>query len=552
MDTITPDTLQRHRAAAESFGSESLLVLRDGTTVDLASGYIPLLARFTHEDKAAKGLRKRSAGDKPEPPIYFSALELVRDNELLLLTGSSGSGKTAFAKHLCFRLATSGFGHVRPLVRNDFGDTREEAWGSGRFLPCYFAVENPHVLQTLVSVTIPALISTASKEGLALMVVIDTSDDAAGASLDLLQTVLSSFVEHKKHRLLLLGTADVFSHSVLPPSVVRHALLPLLEAHRRQAVLRHLGSEFSESLIATGPSAETPALFALALQAQHRGDRAEELLDSWLSIVLPDAAQTLTENAYNRISQGQPLAEVPAGSFTMGSHSHPNSQPPENITLRSFRIGVYPVVVRDYLAFTRESARDWVSPDGADPERLNAPATDLTWHDAREYCTWLTHRWRASGTIGPHEQVRLPTEPEWERAARGDQQDGGNEGLIYPWGTTWDGDGANCETTGFNTTCAVGLFPKGRSPYRCLDMAGHVWEWCSTLWGEDMATPSFRYPWRDDGREAPDATEKIRRVLRGGCFSSPKVKANCTYRGSLEPSGYWRGNGFRIVVAQVE
>ncbi|GJC99518.1 serine/threonine protein kinase [Colletotrichum higginsianum] len=692
MDTITPDTLQRHRAAAESFGSESLLVLQDGTTVDLASGYIPLLARFTHEDKAAKGLRKRSAGDKPEPPIYFSALELVRDNELLLLTGSSGSGKTTFAKHLCFRLATSGFGHARPLVRNDFGDTREEAWGSGRFLPCYFAVDNPHVLQTLVGVTIPALISTASKEGQALMVVIDTNDGAADASLDLLRLLFSSFVEHKKHKLLLLGTADVFGHSVLPPSIVRHALLPLLEAPRRQTVLRHLGPEFSESLIATGSSAETPALFALALQAQDRGDRAEELLDSWLSIALPGAAQTLTENAYNRISQGQPLeasnhrfvtgmvdnpavscsvvqqllaarhlaelpvdiavglfrqhpqahtfviksclvrlsasgrsddlvegllggspadgqrgallvadlvgetekfrdrvanlmldivsqgtlpasqrkkagrilsrlgdprdltllAEVPAGSFTMGSHSHPNSQPPENITLRSFRIGVYPVVVRDYLAFTRESARDWVSPDGADPERLNAPATDLTWHDAREYCTWLTHLWRASGTIGPHEQVRLPTEPEWERAARGDQQDGGNEGLIYPWGTTWDGDGANCETTGFNTTCAVGLFPKGRSPYGSLDMAGHVWEWCSTLWGEDMATPSFRYPWRDDGREAPDATEKVRRVLRGGCFSSPKVKANCTYRGSLEPSGYWRGNGFRIVVAQVE
>ena len=83
----------------------------------------------------------------------------------------------------------------------------------------------------------------------------------------------------------------------------------------------------------------------------------------------------------------------------------------------------------------------------------------------------------------------------------------------------------------------------------CADMTGQVWEWTSTLWGDDMATPSFKYPYRADGREDAQAGPRIRRVLRGGCFSSARNKACCTYRGSLEPDGFWRGNGFRVAVS---
>ena len=143
--------------------------------------------------------------------------------------------------------------------------------------------------------------------------------------------------------------------------------------------------------------------------------------------------------------------------------------------------------------------------------------------------------------------MRLPTEPEWERAARGDQIDGG-EAIVYPWGQAWDPGAAKSEESGLNAQCAVGLFPAGASPYGCLDMAGQIWEWTTTLWGDDMATPRFRYPYADDGREQVEAGPSIRRVLRGGCFSSTRLKACCTYRGSLEPDGFWRGNGFRIVV----
>lgn len=247
------------------------------------------------------------------------------------------------------------------------------------------------------------------------------------------------------------------------------------------------------------------------------------------------------------------LASVSAGTLTLGSNSHPNSQPIHQLHIDTFRIGLFPVTVRQYAEFVIATDHHWVSPERHDLHKQNFPVTDVTWHDAVAYCQWLTSCWRAEGKISEDERVRLPTEPEWERAARGggyDQQDVATPQCLYPWGFKWHGEACNSEETGLNQPCAVGLFPRSASPYGCQDMAGNVWEWCSTLWGEDMTTPSFCYPWKDDGREAAEAPPTLRRVLRGGCFSSGRLKANCTYRGSLEPNGYWRGNGFRIVVSQ--
>ncbi|CZT04554.1 uncharacterized protein RAG0_10975 [Rhynchosporium agropyri] len=229
------------------------------------------------------------------------------------------------------------------------------------------------------------------------------------------------------------------------------------------------------------------------------------------------------------------LTSIPGGEFQFGSDDHPNSQPVTTISVEGFH-----------------TKRGWHSLDGFESETQSLPATDLSWHDARAYCEWLTRRWRSMGKINQDEHVRLPIEPEWERAARGDQRVGGHEQTIYPWGTEWKPDAANYEETAFNKRISVGLFPAGTSPYGCHDMAGQIWEWCSTLWREDMAKPSFQYPWQsDDGRENMNAPGSVRRVLRGGCFSSGKSKATCTYRGSLEPGGFWRGNGFRVVVAPI-
>jgi iron(II)-dependent oxidoreductase len=237
--------------------------------------------------------------------------------------------------------------------------------------------------------------------------------------------------------------------------------------------------------------------------------------------------------------------EVPAGRFTMGAADHPNNAPPHELDLPAFRIARFPIVNRIYRDFVAATGRFWRSTDGLLAERANAPAVDLTWHDAREFCRWLTTRWQASGHIASDEIVRLPSEPEWEKAARS------GDARRYPWGADWAHDHQNGEEAGLNTTCAVGLFPSGASPYGAEDMTGQVWEWTTTLWGEDMTTPSFAYPYRaDDGREDRESPAAMRRVLRGGAFSSPAFKACTTYRGSLEPAGFWRGNGFRFVVAR--
>jgi iron(II)-dependent oxidoreductase len=312
-----------------------------------------------------------------------------------------------------------------------------------------------------------------------------------------------------------------------------------------------------EALVAgSGDDVLRGALLAAELQTE-AGPLKERIAAQILAVVSKGALSAPERERAGRILSvwNDPrdldaLAQIPAGSFTFGSNTHPNSAPSHAVEVEAFRIGLYPVTNAVYGAFVRATGRPWRSPDGFAKDRRNAPATDLTWHDARAYCDWLTDRWRKEERIEAEEVVRLPTEPEWERAARGDQRDFGDETIIYPWDGEWSVDAANSEEAGFNNTCTVGLFPKGRSAYGCYDMTGQVWEWNTTLWGEDMTTPSFTYPYREDGREAIDARPSIRRVLRGGCFSSNRMKASCTYRGSLEPDGFWRGNGFRIVVAR--
>ncbi|KAH8651439.1 C-type lectin protein [Xylariales sp. PMI_506] len=359
--------------------------------------------------------------------------------------------------------------------------------------------------------------------------------------------------------LVSLGTRaaiDLFRRAPLVlESVIRSTLL------RLETLDTTLQDDLIRGLIGGNDSYAQRGALLVADLIDENSEFQEQILRHALEIINKGTLTASERDHAGRILSrlGDPrdltgLAFVPAGTFTFGSINHPNSQPVAKVKLaQAFRIGLYPVVNRDYAAFVHETGCDWLSPDGTASEMQNVPATDLTWYDARAYCAWLTEKWRADGTIAASEEVRLPTEPEWERAARGDQTTNDSD-VLYPWGTQWLNDGANSEETGFNRQCTVGLFPAGRSPYGCYDMAGQVWEWCTTLWGDDMATPSFEYPYRaDDGREAlgDDIPGNLRRVLRGGCFSSGRTKACCTYRGSLEPAGFWRGNGFRIVVAEV-
>jgi iron(II)-dependent oxidoreductase len=568
-------------------------------TRTLAEGCIPALVDFSVEDKAAKGLR-RLRDSTPRPPQFFTALELAQDVPVLLLVGEAGSGKTVVARRLALHLAGEALGDPRfnlaalasDVPRGEDGTRMREEWKT----PIV-----PHLLD--------APVADLPDDGLLIIDRAERLGDAGPALLALLaaqgrRALMLGDAEAcgawpippgvRRHRLLPPlpaqreawgGRADLPANPGMMSLVLSGASLPdpaaAFAAIRdgRDAFPRFAAECAAALHLATLPAEDVARLaadprwhgairhmrdatVAQALVATDRSDLivlaadiasapAEPLARAIARDDLPLPTRLRAGRHLARAGDPRDLAELvalPGGTFTMGSSLHPNSTPPHPVTLAPFRIGRFSVVNALYARFVAATGRAWNSADGRDPAMANAPATDLSWHDARDFCAWITPIWRAEGRIGAEDIVRLPTEAEWECAARGAQP--ASDAQVYPWSGPWAALRCNSEEAGVNDRCAVGLFPAGRSLFGCDDMAGQVWEWCSTNWGEDMATPSFRYPYADDGREDADAAPGVRRVLRGGCFSSGAEKANCTYRGSLEPAGSWRGNGFRVAISR--
>jgi formylglycine-generating enzyme required for sulfatase activity/energy-coupling factor transporter ATP-binding protein EcfA2 len=265
--------------------------------------------------------------------------------------------------------------------------------------------------------------------------------------------------------------------------------------------------------------------------------------------------------------------QVPADDFLMGTtpqevqaiaeqygkdweKSVQREVPQRLIYLDAFRIARYPVTNQEFKRFLDaggyadqqfwcEAGWQWRQGPGRDQpanwddprfgiRRPNRPVVGVTWFEAQAYCRWLTERLRQGGKLGTDETVRLPTEAEWEKAARG------TDGRWWPWENEWDAEKANTAEKGPGTTTPVGIFPDGVSPYGALDMAGNVWEWTSSLYKP--------YPYKaNDGREDPDAEGP--RVLRGGACSSTAVNARSAYRYAASPDSVWLDNiGFRCVV----
>ena len=210
------------------------------------------------------------------------------------------------------------------------------------------------------------------------------------------------------------------------------------------------------------------------------------------------------------------LVVVPSGPFLMGDDADSSARPQHEVMLPAYQIGIYPVTNAQYLRFVEATGRAWRSDEGRRPEKATCPVAYVSWHDARAYCAWLTGVWRAEGTIAAGETVRLPTEAEWEKAARG------TDGRTYPWGGAWEATRCNTRELALGGTTPVGTFAEGRSPYGCLDMAGNVWEWTLSLWGRwtgERAELQFSYPYGSaDGRENLGAGDDMLRVVRGGSF----------------------------------
>jgi iron(II)-dependent oxidoreductase len=170
-----------------------LLVLPSHEPLNLSDAYIPLLVNYTHEDRAAKGLRKRKPDDVPEPPIYFTALEAVRDHRLLMLSGPPGSGKTTFAKWLFQWLTREGkeTKRVKTVVRNDLGDMAEESWDATNVVAHYFVVDSPESLKTIAEEVMPSLQSESRDKDFTKLIMLDTIEMAGEET----PGVLSDLVE---------------------------------------------------------------------------------------------------------------------------------------------------------------------------------------------------------------------------------------------------------------------------------------------------------------------------------------------------------------------
>jgi formylglycine-generating enzyme required for sulfatase activity len=259
--------------------------------------------------------------------------------------------------------------------------------------------------------------------------------------------------------------------------------------------------------------------------------------------------------------------EVPPGVFVMGGvdsdrDNDGGEKPQHAVDLSAFRIGRYPVTNAQYAAFVQdggytekwrqcwnEAGWDWKG-DRTGPrtyggvfELPNHPVVAVTWYEAVAFCRWLTERSRAVGEIGEEQEVALPSEAQWEKAARG------TDGRRFPWGQDTDPNYANSLDTGIGSTSAVGCFPRGASPYGVLDMAGNAWEWTRSLWGKEWKKPEFGYPYdSEDGREDLQARVEMRRVLRGGAFDNDWRDIRCAHRISNHPQREGEVIGFRVVL----
>jgi formylglycine-generating enzyme required for sulfatase activity len=197
---------------------------------------------------------------------------------------------------------------------------------------------------------------------------------------------------------------------------------------------------------------------------------------------------------------GIELVEIPAGRFLYGDEK-------KQVELETFRIAKMPVTNAQYKAFVEATGHrkpeHWKG--GRIPsQKENHPVVRVDWNDAQAFCYWAG--------------VQLPSEQQWEKAARG------TDGRRYPWGESAPTKAiCNFNNTVKDTTL-IGAYPKGASPYGLLDMAGNVWEWC--------------IDWFDIQQE--------HRVVRGGAFNIVADNVRCACRSKSSRESRFSSIGFRV------
>jgi formylglycine-generating enzyme required for sulfatase activity/energy-coupling factor transporter ATP-binding protein EcfA2 len=250
------------------------------------------------------------------------------------------------------------------------------------------------------------------------------------------------------------------------------------------------------------------------------------------------AAQALARiqgASYWTLPYGVPeWVEIPAGEFWMGGEEFSDERPVHRVRLDTFYISRVPITNAQYRLFVEAAGHkppeDWE--EGRPPRGTEShPVVNVSWHDAMAYCEWLGRQLQVPGSrlqvwrngqlealnLGPGTwTVRLPSEAEWEKAARGDR-----DRRAYPWGDTFDANRCNSYELRLGDTTPVGIFSDGASPYGVLDMAGNVWEWTHSVYKDYPYDPG-------DGRE--DRGAEGARVVRGGAFNDLAGYVRCAFR----------------------
>lgn len=235
------------------------------------------------------------------------------------------------------------------------------------------------------------------------------------------------------------------------------------------------------------------------------------------------------------------IVRVPAGGFLMGSSdaealAEANEKPQHTISLTEFMISRYAVTNEQFGIFVKTTGYTptaWLA--GRAIDKPNHPATPISWNDANAFCIWLS---KLTGR-----KVSLPSEAQWEKAARG------AGGWQYPWGNNAPSSTLLNFDMRIKDTSPVGSYsPRGDSPYGIADMAGNVWEWTTTLYFNAHGEP-YVYPYvPTDGREATPINGPAYHVLRGGSYLNDSRYVRSAFRGVDESAQAQKGYGFRIVI----